>query len=181
MEWSELTSIAATVILSLGGGGAIVLGFSNWIGKILGKLYVERIKHEIHQEIESYKTKLKKSEFLFQKEFEAASSFISLRLDLLPEYSFPDMEWDSTCQEFARNFAIVEKQLEKYIATHGAALQQRPLERLSSAIGAAAEWKFDVSRERVPLQAIEVAAMVIENMEKVENELREAVWSQSST
>ena len=181
MDWNELTSIAATVILSLGGGAAIILGFSNWIGKILGALYVERVKNEIHQEIESYKTKLKKSEFLFQKEFEAASRFISLRRDLLPEYSFPDMEWDSTRREFALNFAIVEEKLEKYVATHGAALQQRPLDRLSSAIGAAAEWKFEVSREFVSQEAIEIAGMVIERLEKVENELREAVWSQSST
>ena len=38
--------------------------------------YVEQLKPEIQQEIESYKTKLKKSEFLFQKELEAASQFI---------------------------------------------------------------------------------------------------------
>ena len=122
MNWYDLTTIAATVVVSLGGGGAIVLGLANWIGKILANKYVEKLKQEIQEELESHKTRLRKSEFLFQKEFEATSAFISLRLRLVPRYRFLEMEWHNACEDFAHSFEQVEKTLESYIATHGAAL-----------------------------------------------------------
>ena len=50
MDWFDLTAIAITVIVSLGGGGAIVLGLENGIGKILDNKCVEKLKHEIQQE-----------------------------------------------------------------------------------------------------------------------------------
>ena len=142
MNWSEVGAVVATLIVSLGGGGAIVLGLSDKIGKILGDRYVEKLKHEIQQELESYKTKLKKSEFLFQKEFEAASQFMSVYRGLRPDYRFPDMDWEDACQDFARNFDKAEKELERYRSTHGAALQQDTLDRLSSAIVKSSWGKF---------------------------------------
>ena len=181
MNWSEMVMIAATFIVSLGGGGAIVFGLSNWIGRILADRYVEKLKHEIQQEIESYKTKLKKSEFLFQKEFEAASQFISLRRGLLPRYRFRDMEWEDACEDFAVKFALVEKELDRYMATHGAVLKQQPLDRLAGAIAEAASGKFEVSQDNVSMQGLKIAGKVITELEEVEKELRDAVWSQSST
>ena len=44
MDWSNSISIVATFIVSLGGGGAIVLYLSNWIGKLLAKKYVEKLQ-----------------------------------------------------------------------------------------------------------------------------------------
>lgn len=181
MAIDDLLALAATIIVSLGGGGAIVLGLSNYIGKLLADRYVERLKHEIQQEIESYKTKLRKSEFLFQKEFEAASQFVSLRRGLLPSYWFPEMDWHDACEEFARDFAKVEKELERYLATHGAALSQKALDCLSSAIAQAASGQFEASPDGVSRQGIDVADKVMKELEGVEKELRDAVWVQSST
>ena len=181
MNWSELVTIAATFIVSLGGGGAIVFGLSNWIGRILADRYVEKLKHEIQQEIESYKTKLKKSEFLFQKEFEAASQFISLRRGLLPKYRVCDMDLEDAYEDFAVKLDLVEKELNRYMATHGTALKQQPLDRLAGAIAEAASGKFEVSRDGVSTQGLNTAGKVIKELEGIEKELREAVWSQSST
>lgn len=181
MSWSELTSIVATFIVSLGGGGAIVLGLSHWIGKMLADRYVEKLKSEIQQEIESYKTKLRKSEFLFQKEFEAASEFMVLKQSLMPKYRFPDMEWHDACEDFAGKFAKVEKELERYMATHGAALNQEAVDRLSAAIQQASSGKFEVRQEDVTKEGIEMAENVMNELEETEKELRQAVRSQSST
>ena len=60
MELSDLSTIVTMIIFSLLGGSGIVAIFSNWIGKSLADRYVEKLKQEIQQEIESYKTKLKK-------------------------------------------------------------------------------------------------------------------------
>ena len=183
MSWSELGTIVASFIISLGGGGAIVLGLSKWIGQMFADRYLERAKHEIQQEVESYKTKLKKSEFLFQKEFEAASQFISLHHSLLPRYLYPDMDWGDACIDFARNFSEVEKKLEQYKATHGAVLQEDALDHLTKAIRKASANKFEEVSSLSPhiIQLIQLAEETMDELEKVEKELRKAIWSQSST
>jgi hypothetical protein len=181
MNWQTVLSISASLIVSLGGGGAIVLGLSNYFGRILADKYVEQLKHEIQQELESYKTKLRKSEFRFQKEFEAASQFLSLRRRLWPVYAFPEMDWGDACEAFARNFEKVEKELEGYMATHGAALNGKALERLSNAIEQTASGKFEVTRDSVTGAGVDIAGKVMEELQAVEKELHEAVWSQSST
>jgi hypothetical protein len=184
MNWQYPLATAAYFILSLGGGGAIVLGLSNWIGRILGDRYVEKVKHELEEEIESYKTQLRKSEFLFQKEFEAASQFLSLRRRLWPRYRFPEMDWHEACEDFASNFENVEKELEGYMATHGAALNQKALDRLSNALEQTASGKFEVSGDTgdtVSGEGIDIADKVMDELRAIEKELHEAVWSQSST
>ncbi len=47
MTWSDIMGIVAASILSLGGGGAIVIGFSSWLGKIWANrlMEVERARH----------------------------------------------------------------------------------------------------------------------------------------
>jgi len=181
MNWSQITSIAATIVVSLGGGGAIVLGLSQWIGRILADRYVEKLKHEIQQEVESFKTKLRKSEFLFQKEFEAASEFMALRRRLMPKYRFQDMDWHDACEDFAHDFAKVEKELERYVAAHGAALNRGAIEGLTLAIDKASSGRFQVLQENVTREGIAMAEEVMNKLEETEKELREAVWSQSST
>jgi hypothetical protein len=168
MNFSEVIGTAATVVVSLGGGGAIVLGLSNWIGKIFADRYFEKIKHEIQQEIESYKTKLRKSEFLFQREFDAASQFIALRRSLMPRYSFPEMEWDDACKRFARNFAKAETELERYMATHGGALKQTALDRLSSAIDKVISGKIEVSSRDVSYDGVQIAGKVMDELGGIE-------------
>jgi len=181
MNWDDAFKLAAAFLVSLGGGGAIVLGLSNWIGRLLADRYVEKLKQEIQQEIESYKTKLRKSEFLFQKEFDAASQFIELRRRLSPRHRFPDMEFHDACEDFACNFTSVEKGLEDYIATHGAALSQGVLDRLSDALAAVAAGKFEVSNGEVSREGAKVSERVMDEMEEVERELRDAVRTQSVT
>ena len=182
MNLHDLTTIAATVLLSIGGGGVIVLGLANWIGKILANKYVEKLKHEIQQELESHKTRLRKSEFLFQKEFEAASTFISLHRGLLPRYRLPEMEWREACADFALSFDHVEKTLESYIASHGAALKRDTLERLASAKTKAAWGKLDVHpNSEVSSREVQLAEEVMTTLQEVENELCQAVRSQSDT
>ena len=177
MNWSEVGGIAVIVIAALGGSGAIILGLSNWIGQILADRYVEKLKHEIQQELESYRTKLRKSEFLFQKEFEAASQFMAVYRGLRPDYRFPDMDWGDACEDFAQDFDRVEKELERYRATHGAALQRDTLKRLSDAITKASWGKVEVEGD----ERIKLAGQVMEELGEVEKELHEAVWKQSST
>jgi hypothetical protein len=91
------------------------------------------------------------------------------------------MEWEDTCQAFAVNFGKVEKELEGYMATHGAALNRKALDRLSNAIMETESGKFEVSGDAVSGKGIDIANKGMNELEAVENELHAAVWSQSST
>lgn len=186
LNWSEIGVIVASFIVSLGGGGAIVFGLSKWIGNILADMYVERAKGEIQQEIESYKTQLKKSEFLFQKEFEAASQFISLHRRFLPRYPHPDDPPYEPYRDFACNLGEVEKALRQYVETYGIALQKDVLNRLATTIGKASAGKYEVGSEDmqgpvVSEDGYRLVDEVLKELKEIESELWEAVRSQSST
>lgn len=132
----------------------------------------------MQQETERYRTKLKKSEFLFQKEFEATSEFMELRRRLMPRKRHPDMEWDEACDAFAAKLDDVEVELEGYLSAHGAALQDEVLELMRSAVYDAEDGKFEYV-EFGPGRTI--AKRILNTLEKVEQELRQAVRSQSTT
>ena len=58
MTTTEITKIVLGIIAALGGGGAIVLGVSNYIGQLLAKRYEEKIKAQFQYEINEYQSQL---------------------------------------------------------------------------------------------------------------------------
>ena len=107
--------------------------------------------------LESHKANLRKSEFLFQKEYEATSEFVAMKRGLLPPYRFPDMDWHEACEEIAQNFGRNEQKLIDFIAKHGAILDKESLHNLTKAEGIAAENKFDSNVPEPPTTAINAA------------------------
>lgn len=67
MTWEETLKIAGVILGSLGGGGAIVFGLSNWLGKVWAERLMtkERAYHE--RELEKLRSELERST---QKEIE---------------------------------------------------------------------------------------------------------------
>lgn len=58
MTTVEITKIVLGIIAALGGGGAIVLGLSNYFGQFLAKRYEEKIKAKFQNEINEYQSQL---------------------------------------------------------------------------------------------------------------------------
>jgi hypothetical protein len=58
MHLTELAEIVVSVLVSLGGGGAIVLGLSNWLGKIWAERLMEKEKARYQKELENFKAQL---------------------------------------------------------------------------------------------------------------------------
>ncbi|MCE5221789.1 MAG: hypothetical protein LLF98_11165 [Clostridium sp.] len=54
----ETFEIASAVLISLGGGGAIVFALSSWLGKVWANRILEKEKKTYQLEIESYKSQL---------------------------------------------------------------------------------------------------------------------------
>jgi hypothetical protein len=61
MKTTELLQIAAAVLLSLGGGGAIVVALSSWLGKLWADRLLERQRAVNERQLEAYKRELELS------------------------------------------------------------------------------------------------------------------------
>ncbi|KAA0141021.1 hypothetical protein FYZ48_07040 [Gimesia chilikensis] len=192
MSITEILSISAAVLSSLGGGAAIIFGFSNWLGKIWASRLMERekakyvrelesLRNQFTQEIESYKNKLKKSEFIFERQFDAASEFVSLRLNIISvPFTHPEMDWGEVCATIAQDFNKIEKQLDLYISKHGAVLGEDITNLIFSAGAEAAMGKFEVSNDNENDRALDAADKLCDHLAEAEKKLIELVHSQSS-
>jgi len=153
MELKEILELSGVILGSLGGGAAIIFGFSSWLGKVWANRLMtkekaeyaqelESLRNRLTQETESYKIKLKKSEFIFEKEYEATLEFVALKRNFLPTYSHPDMDWYEACDDIAHDFHKIETALGTFLSKHGAVLSSEVKDLLSHSIGVAGENKF---------------------------------------
>lgn len=187
-----------TILLAFGGNAAL-LAVLGWLGKsLLDKLIVrdtkqfesdlkakadaeiERTKNELLRSVESYKVQLKKSEFLFQKEFEAASAFTAVRQSIHPGFIVPMMDWHDACDEIARNFGRIEKELAAFLSKHGAVLTDEERKILVGAMADAGHGKFDIVDGEVDPDANTQAGELFENLKSLEEKLVARVRDQSS-
>jgi hypothetical protein len=193
MQLSDFFAISGSILASIGGGAAIVFAFSNWLGKIWANRLMEKekaehsrelesLKNSFLKETESYKIKLKKSELIFEKQFEAASELVALHRSFIPEINFPHMKWEDVVDHYAFSSEKIEKRLEEYLSRHGAVLGEEVEAKISECIGVAGWNKFEITKE------YEVTSKGKKEAEKIYNLLNEAkelminiVLSQAST
>jgi len=192
MEFQEVLKLSGTILGLLGGGATIVFGFSSWLGKIWANQlmakdtakYAEELaalRNRLTRETESYKIKLKKSEFIFQKEFEAASEFVAMVRKFLPTYSRPQMDWGDACDEIAQDFHKIEVALGMFLTKHGAVLQNDARDAICLCIAIAGEAKFEITSPDVPRAANQAASELYKKLQEVEQYLLNQVHSQAST
>lgn len=142
---------------------------------------IERLKNELARSVESYKVQLKKSEFLFQKEFEATSSFSELLQSIHPGFIQPLMDWHDACEIIAEKFEEIEIKLGNFLAKYGAILTDEERSILTSAISVAGHGKFDVdSNGQVDPNSIIEAKELYKNLLTLEKQLIKRVRDQSS-
>lgn len=165
MTSTELLQLSGVILTSLGGASAIIFGFSSWLGKVWASRLMEKEKAEfsrelaslssrLTQDVESYKVKLKKSELLFEKEYEAASEFIALRWSFCPKYTGPDMEWEDACDEMAKNLGVVERKLDQFLSKNGAVIDENTQGLISTASGIAGQNNIEGNESNnIPIEA----------------------------
>jgi len=56
----EVWEVASAILLSIGGGGALVLGLSSWLGKVWANRILQNEKSQHQIEIENFKNELQK-------------------------------------------------------------------------------------------------------------------------
>lgn len=129
----EAWETALAVVAALGGGSVIVLALSNWLGRVwadrlmASKLHefdrqLESLKSNLQQETEHYKGRLRKSEFVFQREYQAASALVELIATIEPSYSSPWMDHEELCEALMGELDSIEDKIGAFTAKHGAIL-----------------------------------------------------------
>lgn len=191
MGLNDIVKLLAAILVSLGGGSLIILGFSSWLGKLWANRLMakesakhaqelEELRNKLTQDTESYKIKLKKSEFIFQREYEAASEFVALIRSLLPAFRHPDMDWYDACDDIACGFDKIERILGEYLSKHGAVLGSEVSELLGDAISIAGRFKFETNGLEVPTRSNKAANSLYEKLQNAEKLLLKQVHEQST-
>jgi len=203
---NDLFEIFVVIVGSLGGVGVLVLALSTWLGKVWASRLMnkekakfardlesiksnytsqlELLKSSLTQDTESYKIKLKKSEFIFEKEYEATSEFVSYKCSLLPTFNRPDMEWEDALGYIAGQFNEIEIFLGSFLAKHGAILSADVKADINKATGIAGSEKFVRTDEGCPTypdEKIGEANDLYNLLDEIEKRLIKQVHSQSST
>ena len=118
MTLSEILNIGLVILGALGGSGAIIIGFSNYIGQLLAKRYEEKIKAKFQNDINEYQTQLdilKQTTIRYSdKQFENYSKLWATLYDLKV---LSDDLWQQATpirlERFSRHLRITKVEIEK--------------------------------------------------------------------
>jgi hypothetical protein len=166
-----MLEMVLSVLAALGGGALITGGFAHWLGNLWAERLIQNEKAKLDNEIESHKVRLKKSEFIFEKEYEAASEFVAILRGILPRHAYPDMDWYEACDRIASNFGKVEHILNDYLSRHGAVLTDDTVDLLIESLAITGEGKFEVMQNEIPKSANKSANELYEKLHEVESKL----------
>jgi len=72
MTLSEVFQIAATILVSLGGAGAIVMACASWLGKVWANRILESDRRKYSEELERVRSELEASRRMLQAELDKA-------------------------------------------------------------------------------------------------------------
>lgn len=105
----------------------------------IGWKYRNSIEAKLSQYFEVHKQKIKNSEFFFQKQFDASQQLYEIKVNMMPPYRHPDMDWYEAIQEMANNLGKTHISLRKFLINHFTILSPEILEKLELAAANAEE------------------------------------------
>lgn len=192
MTLQDAFEIGGAILLSLGGGSVILFAFSSWLGKVWAERILskekaqqtqdlEKFKQELQEAAERHKIRLKKSELIFAKEFEAASALVAMYRDISPKFVQPNMDYYDACDQVASRFEYIEEQLHEFVRTHGAVLTDGVKQLCYLCIGIAGENKFQTTGPEIPTSANAAADALISHLKQAEIEMLAQVSGQIET
>jgi len=115
-----------------------------------------------------------------KKQFEAASEFVALFRSFMPTYSHPNMEWEDVCDHFVRISENIEKDLNKYLSSHGAVLGDDVVDQISLCKAIAGEIKFEDRSPDLSGHSLREASRLHDELKEAEKRLLSKVHSQAS-
>ncbi|EJG0989886.1 hypothetical protein C4G66_RS23670 [Vibrio parahaemolyticus] len=194
MEFNELLQLSGVILGALGGGSALVLSFSSFFGKLWANTLMEKEKANHARELEvlrgsltkhseSYKVKLKKSEFIFEKQYVAASEFVALLMRIKPKpmhFLEEDEEWWNDYDMVEKRSLEMEKELSNFVKLNGAILDDNSKRQIDNCIRKAIELRYSKSYLNDTFSGSDLRSLY-SVLEELENHLICTFFEQSST
>lgn len=186
---NEVWQTALAIIASVGAGGGVVVALSHWLGRLwanrlmASKLHefnteLVKLKDELQRETESYKKRLRNSEFIFKMEYQAASALVELIATIEPSYTSPWMDGEELCEALEEELEPIEEKIGAFTGKHGAILPEAVRELIVKAQNYAGQGKFgDVASSEPPKK---LAGKCYESLVKAEKLMIERVRDQSA-
>jgi hypothetical protein len=166
-------------------GNSTVLAVLGLLGKSLvtGVIQrdIEKFRSQLQRSLEEHKVRLKKSEFLFQKEFEATSELVMLKTSLSLNRNQPDMDFENLLENVAHDFPKITIQIKSYLMKHGAILNEEVKELLQSSYHIAAEGQAKLDDPEISSELLAEANKLYEKIDSAEILMMQQVRSQSTT
>lgn len=153
MTFDDILKIAVTIVTSIGGAGAIILGLSNWLGNIWANRIHEKDRQKYQQELEALKasytkdleetkTKLENTKTLFNRYTEHQFIlYTDLYRSLYDLKIAADRLWESaeynTLRDFSQQLNTTINTVEKSVLL----IEDRHYEQLSRLLDTFANYK----------------------------------------
>lgn len=169
MTGVEIATVIASGILSLGGGGAIVLGLSNYFGQLLAKRYEEKIKAQYQNDVNEYQAQLdviKQSTLRYSdKQFYHYSKLWSSLLDLR---LLADKLWESATSQNLDSFSKQLKATWNEIERASLFIEDSHYLELMELVRFFSEYEVGKSklimfRQNQPFSQLDIDTMIAEN------------------
>ena len=130
-------------IAQIGGFSVVIIGLSSWLGKVWSgrilekekSLYIkelENIKSKYTLITEQYKIQLKKSEFFFQKQFDASLEFGKFFYEVLPKKQSALDEWEDVMRSIADDLEEHKIFIDKFISKYNVLFDVKTIDLLEN-------------------------------------------------
>jgi hypothetical protein len=157
---------ASEVLVGLGGGTVIIGAFAHWLGKFWASCLIQDAKAQLDLDLESYKVGLRKSEFWFEREFQAATELNAIYRGIFPRYAYPDMEYSEACNRIAGKFEEIEEQLASFLKIHGPVIPDDVTDSVLTGIDLVQEGKFQMHDGKFTNLGTEAAGKLVDKLEE---------------
>lgn len=177
-------------IVGIFGGGAVVTAaVVGFMGKIFVETFMrksvqrherdlELLKQEYQIDLEGRRTIYKKSEFIFEKQFEAANRLLELRLKHIPLPWHPDVDHQDLLDRTIENAEMISNEFRAFLSKFGAILSKKEREELDKLASKARELAFYCSTTS-PDQNSDIAETILSEIQELEERFIGRVLNQS--
>ncbi len=164
--------IAIKIVVGLGG----IVG---WIAGIWFKRSADKLRANLERETDTHRMRLKKSELLFNKRFEAAASLNNIRYEFYKLVGPRISEKNEFIKALSRHFEPIKKMLNSFLQTHAIILPAQTCELLEEAEGKAYEFCTGFPENEEESYRIEAANLIYNNIREAQDVLQKDILSQA--
>ena len=139
-------------------------------------VFGERLKNSImtqyNKSLESYKDELLRKKIIFEEQLLAYKKFSSIKYEIYPEKSHPDMDWGEAVQQIAMGFSGHYRLIKEFQIEYSAILPDSLRNKVEHCSYMCTDGGFEVSSDHVSDQGYKFADELWDKMQSIDKEFR---------